>query len=230
MWAQLFEFFKGLFDGKGSTQIGAGNVNVSAGQNASNINLRDINIRLPQMPMPPAVYEPRPDEVEILVRLAASHSKTLQLAPTDFPSGSAVLIDDKAVADVRDTESCLRSLEAVQRLRENKLLIDPQGDGLLHLSSEGRTISSRLEADKRKCPGCGRSMENVGTDPRQPPTWACTNSRCLRSIGHRSAKCPTCGKAPVEITDGGVGFTDFLCADGHRFTTTPTINEATKSG
>lgn len=72
-----------------------------------------------------------------------------------------------------------------------------------------------------KCSGCGRSMENVGADPNQPPEWTCENSRCLNSIWHRDSRCPKCGKPPAEITDGGVGFTSFLCEDGHRFTTTP---------
>jgi len=72
-----------------------------------------------------------------------------------------------------------------------------------------------------KCAECGRSMENVESDPSLPPNWVCKNSRCLSSKWHRDSKCPKCGKPPVEITDGGVGYTSFLCEDGHPFTTTP---------
>lgn len=75
------------------------------------------------------------------------------------------------------------------------------------------------------CPQCGRSMINVGPDPTQPPVWECKNSRCLGSVWHRDARCPKCDKPPAEITDGGVGFTSFLCEDGHPFTTTPNRNK-----
>jgi hypothetical protein len=68
-----------------------------------------------------------------------------------------------------------------------------------------------------KCPECGRSLENVGADPSQPPVWACKNHRCLSSIWHRDTRCPECGKPPAEITGSGSGYTSFLCEDGHPF-------------
>lgn len=73
-----------------------------------------------------------------------------------------------------------------------------------------------------KCSLCGHSMENVEPDPSKAPQRECMNSRCLNSKWHKNTTCPKCGKRPAEITNGGTGFTEFLCEDGHRFTTVPT--------
>lgn len=88
-------------------------------------------------------------------------------------------------------------------------------------SESGHTPEVPVRRRATKCAECGRSMENVEPDPSLPPNWVCKNSRCLSSVWHRDSKCPKCGKPPVEITDGGVGYTSFLCEDGHPFTTTP---------
>lgn len=74
----------------------------------------------------------------------------------------------------------------------------------------------------RKCNLCGRSLENDGTDPTKQHL-VCKNAKCLGSVWHQDTRCPICGQPPGEITDGGCGFTAFLCENGHRFTTTPKI-------
>jgi hypothetical protein len=90
-------------------------------------------------------------------------------------------------------------------------------------------LIGRVKESAMQCPVCGRSMENVGPDPSQLPQWACRSSRCLNSIHHKDAKCPKCGKPPAEITDGGVGYTAFLCEDGHPFMTSPTPRSGGKA-
>lgn len=166
-----------------------------------------------------AAFEPRPEEVELLTRLAASQTKALHLVKVDSWAGFVVLVDVQPLADTADTESCLRYIEAVRRLHEHNLIVNPRRDGeIFHLSSAGQDAARQLQT---KCRGCGQSLVNVGTDPSQPPVWECRTSRCVKSVWHRDSKCPTCGKPPRERTNGGVGFTDFLCEDGHSFRTTP---------
>ncbi|MBA4067786.1 MAG: hypothetical protein C0501_29630 [Isosphaera sp.] len=225
MLGKLVEFFKGLFGGKGGTQLGSGNVStsvarsvtVTAGRDAQHVTVADIVNNITHAAVPPPAFEPRPDEAEILTRLADSRDKTLLLVRLDSVAGFAVLIDAKELAGPRDAEAGLRYVEAVGRLREHKLLVDHAGDGqVFHLSAEGREWARKLRG---KCPECGRPTANVGDDPARPPVWECGNARCVRSRWHRDARCPTCGKRPSVVTDGGVNFTSFLCEDGHPFTT-----------
>lgn len=229
MWGKVVEFVKGLFGGKGSTQIGSRNVStnvtknvtVSAGQDASHVTVAEqVYVTHAAPSTPPPAFEPKPEEVEILTRLQDSVNKTLHLVRIDSVAGYVVLIDGRELANPHsEVEACFAYIEAVHRLRDNNLLVNDSGEGeLFHLSSAGRELAKK---HRGKCVGCGRSMENVGKDPKQPPVWVCKNSRCLRSVWHRDTKCSTCGKPPAEITDGGVGFTSFRCEDGHLFTTVP---------
>lgn len=158
----------------------------------------------------------RREEAELLTRLADSHTKILHFVQVDSEAGFVVLIDTKELASHRDTEGCLRYIEAFERLREHGLLVNRSGDEqVFHLSREGREGAKQIRG---KCLGCGESMVNVGDRPDEPPVWQCDNSRCLDSKWHCNVVCPKCGKRPAEITDGGCSYTDFLCEDGHHFT------------
>lgn len=71
-----------------------------------------------------------------------------------------------------------------------------------------------------KCLSCGQSMVNTRTVIGEA-SFECRNSRCVKSVHHKDARCDTCDALPVERTNGGTGFTVFLCENGHSFTTTP---------
>jgi len=164
-----------------------------------------------------AVFEPRPEEVDILARLLDAQNKTLHFARADVGAGFLVLVDLQPLVDPSETEAALSYVEGVQRLARHGLLVNPTRDGeVYHLSTEGRALAKKVRG---KCPWCQKSMGNAGSDPQQPPVWQCRNPRCLHSAWHRDATCQTCGKRPAEITSQGVSFTSFRCEDGHSFTT-----------
>jgi hypothetical protein len=134
-------------------------------------------------------------------------------------------------------QSCAKLVDNDESRYTKALLVkwkqDAEQDALREIESATQALDSKnteiayvAQQSQRmrgptKCPECGRSMENVGADPSKPPDWQCKNSRCLYSVWHRDSRCPKCGKPPAEITDGGVGYTSFLCEEGHPFTTTP---------
>lgn len=160
-------------------------------------------------------FEFRPEEVELLTRLATSQEKTLHLVKVDSLAGFLVLIDLQPLADSADTQGCLRYIEAVQRLYAHNLLVNPRRDGeIFHLSPSGQDVARNLQM---KCRGCGQSLVNVGTDPSQPPIRECKNIRCIKSMWHRDSRCSTCGKPPREWIRNGLSFADYLCEDGHSF-------------
>jgi hypothetical protein len=165
------------------------------------------------------VFEPRPEEVEILCRLLDAQNKALHFARADVGAGFLVLVDLQPLVDPSETEVALPYVEGVQRLARHGLLVNPTRDGqVYHLSTEGRALAKQWRG---KCPWCRKSMDNAGGDPKQAPVWECRNPRCLHSAWHRDAVCPTCGKRPAEITSQGVSFTSFRCEDGHSFTARP---------
>jgi hypothetical protein len=104
--------------------------------------------------------------------------------------------------------------EALREIEHATQTLDSKDTEICQVSQQAQRVRRPT-----KCPECGRSMENVGADPNNPPDWQCQNSRCLSSVWHRDSRCPKCGKRPAEITDGGVGYTSFLCEDGHPFMT-----------
>ncbi|QDT88979.1 hypothetical protein Pan161_05980 [Gimesia algae] len=71
------------------------------------------------------------------------------------------------------------------------------------------------------CDECGETLINRQRDMSEPENWCCPNSRCIRSYHHEFATCDVCGGAPAVITNGGTGYTDFLCENGHKFMTRP---------
>ena len=163
-----------------------------------------------------SVFEPRPEEVEILTRLADSQTKMLHFTQVGLEAGFGVLIDTQPIMDPRDVDAAMPYIEGVQRLEQHKLLVNPTRDGqVYHLSGDGRALAKRL---RDKCPWCRESMDNAEKDPRQPPIWECNKPRCLHSTWHRNKTCQVCGKRPIEITSVGCSFASYRCEDGHSFT------------
>ncbi len=73
----------------------------------------------------PPVFEPRPEEVEILTRLLDSHMKQLNLVRVGLQAGFAVLIDNREMASPFDVDASMPYIEEVQRLAQHGLLVNP---------------------------------------------------------------------------------------------------------
>lgn len=180
---------------------------------------------LPEAPLPPPSthYELQPEDLDVLQRLAGARQNLLHFMKCDSVAGFVVGIDGEYLADpLEEPDLCIKHVESITRLRHYGLIINPRRDGqTFNLSSSGRDLVQRYE---RICQRCGKSKENIETRQGQPPQWVCRHPRCLDSTFHRGVKCAHCGKRPGEIVSQGVGYTEFLCEDGHRFTERPRRN------
>jgi hypothetical protein len=99
---------------------------------------------------------------------------------------------------------------------ENAFQASPSSRGVL-LADQLRAEQPKTPPTQLKCPICAYSRLNVEPDPSKPPALECRNPKCLGSSWHRDAKCDKCGKRPAEIGIQAVGFTTYLCEDGHPF-------------
>src|SRR5262249_44328871 len=114
MLRAVWEWIKGLFGGKGTTQLGCGNksvANVTIGNDAGGVVLGDGN-QIHIYPQP-AAPEPKPvelvpsdAEVEILIRLADSQAGYLNAVPVN--GGYEVVIDGQQLGGLAGSKSAVQ--------------------------------------------------------------------------------------------------------------------------
>lgn len=222
---------KDLFGGKGggaTVQVGKGNTSSPVSSTATvtataggdlhqHVNQGTINnYHTGQATSAQSVFEPKPEELNMLIRLFDSYAKSLIRARNDA-AGVVFLVDARPLADYPDIDACHRYVLAFDRLYRHGFLVNKTENTFI-LSDAGSELALR---HRGKCPGCQSQMVNAGTDPSRPPRWECRYHRCIRAVHHAKSKCPVCGRGPSVITDQGLNYTEFLCSEGHQFTAEP---------
>jgi hypothetical protein len=166
MFSAIWEWIKGLFGGKGTTQIGSRNQSVSGvttGNVAGPVAVGSGNVinYYDTSTIPRNASEPdlSSDEKELLAKMEKSQEGTLMLVQTDM--GLMMLVDCQEVFHILDTAGRMRWHAAFEHLLELELIKDLRGNGeIYHLSSAGRSIAESI----RK-PDSGEDQKNLERAP-----------------------------------------------------------------